>query len=48
MYAKAISEGRSDGALSAEETEALRLALAPPTGGAAGNGSARDRVARPA
>ena len=48
VYAKAISEGRSDGALSAEETEALRLALAPPTGGAAGNGSARDRVARPA
>jgi hypothetical protein len=48
VYAKAIAEGRSDAALSAEETEALRLALAPPTGGGAGHGTARDRVARPA
>jgi Protein of unknown function (DUF4446) len=28
LYAKAIGDGRSDGALSAEESEALRLALA--------------------
>ena len=30
LYAKAVSAGRSDGALSAEETEALRIALAAP------------------
>ena len=33
VYAKAIADGRSDGALSAEESEALRLAL---TSGGAG------------
>ena len=31
VYAKAVTSGRSDGALSEEETEALRLALASPT-----------------
>jgi hypothetical protein len=47
VYAKAVSEGRSEGALSAEETEALRVALASPApSGAAGR--IRDRVARPA
>jgi len=35
VYAKAISDGRSDGALSDEEQQALRLALAAPTAGAA-------------
>jgi hypothetical protein len=45
VYAKAITEGRSDGALSQEETEALRLAMAGPSGGAE---RARDRVAGPA
>ena len=40
LYAKAIVAGRSDSALSAEEAEALRLALAAPTGG----GPARARV----
>jgi hypothetical protein len=47
VYAKAVSDGRSDGALSAEETEALRLAM---TGPSAGYGAARvrDRVAGPA
>ncbi|HLO35187.1 MAG TPA: DUF4446 family protein [Candidatus Deferrimicrobium sp.] len=47
VYAKAVSDGRSDGALSAEESEALRLALAGPAAGANG-GRARDRVAGPA
>lgn len=47
VYAKAVSEGRSEGALSAEETEALRVALAPPTPSASA-GRTRDRVARPA
>jgi hypothetical protein len=46
VYAKAVSDGRSDGALSAEETEALRLALAGP--GAAGDRATRDRAAGPA
>jgi hypothetical protein len=47
VYAKAVSEGRSDGALSAEETEALRVALERrvPTRSA---GRIRDRVAGPA
>lgn len=31
LYAKAVTESRSDGALSAEEQEALRQALARPT-----------------
>jgi hypothetical protein len=47
VYAKAITDGRSDGALSAEETEALRLALASPGGAGAGDARARDRVAGP-
>jgi hypothetical protein len=42
VYAKAIAAGRSDGALSAEEAEALRLAMAAPA--ASGGGpSERDR-----
>jgi hypothetical protein len=45
VYAKAVTEGRSDGALSQEETEALRQAMASPSGGAE---RARDRVAGPA
>jgi Protein of unknown function (DUF4446) len=47
VYAKAVIEGRSEGALSAEETEALRAALEGPaaTGRA---GRVRDRVAGPA
>ena len=46
VYAKAVSEGRSEGALSEEEAEALRLALATPAAGPAGR--SRDRVAGPA
>jgi hypothetical protein len=38
IYAKAIASGRSDGALSAEETEALRLALAAPAPATASSG----------
>jgi hypothetical protein len=41
MYAKAIAAGRSDGALSAEEAEALRLALAAPAPAAASSGGSR-------
>lgn len=37
LYAKAIIAGRSDSALSAEEDEALRLALAAPAGRDAGS-----------
>jgi hypothetical protein len=49
VYAKAIADGRSDGALSAEETEALRLALASPAPAPpSGAGRARDRIAGPA
>jgi hypothetical protein len=44
VYAKAIADGRSDGALSEEESEALRLALASPSGAAAGEARNRDRV----
>ena len=47
VYAKAVSDGRSDGALSAEETEALRLAMTSPSAGA-GPARVRDRVAGPA
>jgi hypothetical protein len=43
LYAKAIIAGRSDSNLSAEEAEALRLALAAPAGHAAG-GPERARV----
>ena len=45
LYAKAIVAGRSDSALSAEEDEALRLALGAPTGrGSAGSETARASV----
>ena len=44
VYAKAIAAGRSDGALSAEETEALRLAMAAPAP-SGGESSVRDRTA---
>jgi hypothetical protein len=47
VYAKAVSDGRSDGALSEEETEALRLALAGPAA-TANAARVRDRVAGPA
>ncbi len=47
VYAKAVSDGRSDGALSEEETEALRLALAGPPATASA-ARVRDRVAGPA
>ena len=47
VYAKAVIDGRSDGALSEEETEALRLALTGPA--AAANATrVRDRIAGPA
>lgn len=36
LYAKAVSRGASDSALSAEEAEALRQAMAMPSRGAAG------------
>jgi Protein of unknown function (DUF4446) len=48
IYAKAVTEGRSDGALSEEEGEALRLALSAPAPRPAGPGRSRDRVAGPA
>jgi len=48
VYAKAVTDGRSDGALSEEEAEALRLAMAGPATPAAGGGRVRDRVAGPA
>jgi hypothetical protein len=44
LYAKAIAGGRSDGALSAEETEALRIALAAPTAPPAAGPWPRDRA----
>ncbi len=47
VYAKAVSAGRSDGALSAEETEALRQALAAPAPGPT-NQRPRDRSTGPA
>ena len=47
VYAKAVSAGRSDGALSAEETAALRLAIEGPTPSVR-SGQVRDRVAGPA
>ena len=47
VYSKAVTDGRSDGALSAEETEALRLALDGPAAAGSG-GRVRDRVAGPA
>ena len=48
VYAKAVTDGRSDGALSQEETDALRLAMTGPTPGSAAEARARDRVAGPA
>ncbi|HEX2755899.1 MAG TPA: DUF4446 family protein [Candidatus Limnocylindrales bacterium] len=47
VYAKAVSAGRSDGALSQEETEALRLAQAGQAA-VARDQHVRDRVAGPA
>jgi hypothetical protein len=47
VYAKAVIDGRSEGALSAEETEALRAALEGPAA-SGGVGRVRDRVAGPA
>jgi Protein of unknown function (DUF4446) len=37
LYAKAVAAGRSDAALSAEEAEALRIALSAPSGRAGGS-----------
>lgn len=49
VYAKSIYSGRSDGALSDEEAEALRLALGGgPVRPVAEGGRSRDRVAGPA
>ena len=48
VYAKAVADGRSDGALSQEEAEALRLAMARPAPTAADGVRVRDRVAGPA
>jgi uncharacterized protein DUF4446 len=47
VYAKAVVDGRSDGALSVEEEEALRLALDGSGRGSAGPSRPRDRVAGP-
>jgi hypothetical protein len=44
VYAKAISDGRADGALSDEEREALRLALAATAPGPSDPARARSRV----
>ena len=44
VYAKAIAAGRSDGALSEEESEALRQALAAPVPSSGGGPSRRDRA----
>jgi hypothetical protein len=48
LYAKAIVEGRSDAALSEEEQEALRIALARPGAAADDRRTGRDRAAGPA
>ncbi len=47
VYAKAVTAGRSDGALSEEEAEALRLAMAAPSAAPGGSDRARPS-ARPA
>lgn len=47
VYAKSVTGGRSDGALSEEETAALRLALASPTAAPDAGARTRDRVAGP-
>jgi len=44
LYAKAVISGRSDGALSAEEAEALRIALAAPSAPSAAGPWPRDRA----
>ena len=44
VYAKAVNNGRSDGALSEEETEALRLAMAAPAATPSGGSGSRDRA----
>ena len=44
IYAKSINAGRSDAALSAEETEALRLALEAPAADAGGGSWPRGRA----
>ena len=44
IYAKAIAGGRSDGALSAEEAEALRVALASPAASSGGAPAPRGRT----
>ncbi len=47
VYAKAVSDGRSDGALSDEEREALRTALAGPSATGVEAQRGRERVAGP-
>ena len=48
VYAKGITDGRPEGALSEEEQEALRLALAAPTADPTDRAPGRGRVAGPA
>ena len=49
VYAKGVTDGRADGALSEEETDALRRAIATPApSGPGGSRGGRDRVAGPA
>ena len=49
VYAKAVTDGRADGALSQEETDALGRALAtPPPASPGGRATGRDRIAGPA
>jgi hypothetical protein len=48
VYAKAVTEGRSDGALSDEEQAALRIALARPLASVDDRGLDGDRAAGPA
>lgn len=48
IYAKPITAGRSDGALSEEEQAALRMALASPPASAGEERPERDRGTRPA
>jgi hypothetical protein len=44
IYAKAVVDGRSDGALSSEETEALRVAMSAPAATSGGEPWPRDRA----
>lgn len=48
IYAKSITDGRSEGALSDEETQALRAAITSSGAGLETRGRSRDRVAGPA